>query len=78
MNWRARAAIMNGKRVESRLRAAHVRGHVPMKKPNLGILIKPASYDCNMACSYCYYRPVHKIYRDEGRPRMSPQTFEAV
>jgi uncharacterized protein len=49
-----------------------------MKKPNLGILIKPASHDCNMACSYCYYRPVQRLYPDEGRPRMTPEVFQAV
>lgn len=49
-----------------------------MKKPNLGILIKPASYDCNMACSYCYYRPVQALYPDQPRPRMTPEVFQAV
>ncbi len=49
-----------------------------MRKPNLGILIKPASHDCNMACDYCYYRPVEHLYRDTARPRMEPAAFEAV
>ncbi len=49
-----------------------------MRKPNLGILIKPASYDCNMACDYCYYRPVEGIYGDVDRPRMSAEVFETV
>jgi len=49
-----------------------------MIKPNLGILIKPASHDCNMACPYCYYRPVEALYPSVPRPRMSLQTFEAV
>ncbi len=49
-----------------------------MRKPNLGILIKPASYDCNMACDYCYYRSVKRLYPDVKRPRMSPEVFNAV
>ncbi|MFW6189348.1 MAG: anaerobic sulfatase maturase [Planctomycetota bacterium] len=49
-----------------------------MKKPNLGILIKPASHDCNMACDYCYYRPVNEIYPDEKRPRITAEIFNAV
>jgi uncharacterized protein len=49
-----------------------------MKKPNLGILIKPASHDCNMACDYCYYRPVSEVYPDKKRPRITPEIFDAV
>jgi len=49
-----------------------------MQKPNLGILIKPVSYDCNLACDYCYYRPVERIYGDVERPRMSPEVFDQV
>lgn len=49
-----------------------------MHKPNLGILIKPVSADCNMACDYCYYRYVDGIYPSGDRPRMSIDTFEAV
>jgi len=49
-----------------------------MNKPNLGILIKPASYDCNMACDYCYYRPVEQLYGEVKRPRMALETVDAV
>jgi len=49
-----------------------------MRKPRLGILLKPASYDCNMACDYCYYRGVQKLYPDEDRPRMSLEVVENV
>ena len=49
-----------------------------MTKPNLGILIKPVSADCNMACDYCYYRHVGALYPDVERHRMSPEIFEAV
>lgn len=49
-----------------------------MRKPSLGILLKPASHDCNMACDYCYYRPVRALYPDVEKPRMSPDVFDAV
>jgi uncharacterized protein len=49
-----------------------------MRKPNLGILIKPVSSDCNMACDYCYYRPVAQIYPDAEKPRITPEVFGAV
>jgi uncharacterized protein len=49
-----------------------------MRKPNLGILFKPASHDCNMACDYCYYRGVGALYPDVRRPRMSVEVFEAA
>jgi uncharacterized protein len=49
-----------------------------MRKPNLGILVKPVSHDCNMACSYCYYRPVQALYPDEPRPRITDEVFAAV
>ena len=42
-----------------------------MRKPHLGILLKPTSHDCNMACDYCYYEGVHGLYPDVERPRMS-------
>ena len=49
-----------------------------MKKPNLGVLIKPVSHDCNMACDYCYYRPVSALYPDAQRPRMGLEVVDAV
>jgi sulfatase maturation enzyme AslB (radical SAM superfamily) len=49
-----------------------------VNKPNLGILIKPVSHDCNMGCRYCYYRSVRELYPDAPRPRMSPDIFDAV
>jgi uncharacterized protein len=51
---------------------------MPMKKPSLGILVKPVSGDCNMACDYCYYRPARALYADVRAPRMALQTAEAV
>ncbi|NLW49694.1 MAG: anaerobic sulfatase maturase [Candidatus Brocadiaceae bacterium] len=49
-----------------------------MKKPNLGMLIKPVSADCNMACGYCYYRHVGALYPAAQGHRMAPEVFEAV
>ena len=49
-----------------------------MRKPNLGILFKPAAHDCNMACDYCYYRYAGDLYPDVDRPRMTPAIFEAA
>jgi len=49
-----------------------------MKKPRLGILLKPTSFDCNMACVYCYYRGVKALYPGVRHPRMSLEVFEEV
>ena len=49
-----------------------------MRKPRLGVLLKPASHDCNMACGYCYYRGVQGLYPEERRPRMSPEVVDNV
>ncbi len=49
-----------------------------MKKPNLGILVKPAGSECNMACEYCYYRVGEELYPDVEKPRMTAETFDAV
>jgi len=49
-----------------------------MKKPHLGILLKPTSSDCNLTCDYCYYRGVREIYPDADRPRMSLEVLEEV
>ena len=41
------------------------------------ILIKPASFDCNLRCSYCFYLPKETLF---GPPphRMTTDTLEAV
>ena len=49
-----------------------------MQKPNLGILLKPASSDCNVDCDYCYYRYVDGIYPDQPRHRMPLEVVDAV
>ncbi len=40
------------------------------------ILAKPASADCNLACTYCYYRRVQKMYPSRGPRRMSDELLE--
>lgn len=44
-----------------------------MSQP-LSFLIKPSSYDCNLACDYCFYRKTSKTYSDTGAHRMSLET----
>jgi uncharacterized protein len=43
------------------------------------IMLKPASADCNLDCSYCFYlhRP-DDPYPQQGLRRMSAETLEAV
>ena len=49
-----------------------------MRKPRLDVLVKPASYECNMACDYCYYRGVQSLYPGAERPRMRLEVFDAL
>ena len=42
------------------------------------LLIKPAGADCNMACSYCFYRPTAGLYPDTARPRMSADVLREL
>jgi len=49
-----------------------------MEKPYLGVMFKPASADCNLACSYCYYRPVERLYGHPRAPRMDIAVVEAA
>ncbi len=42
------------------------------------LLIKPASADCNLACSYCFYLPKAGLYPATLRHRMSKKTLERV
>jgi uncharacterized protein len=40
------------------------------------LLIKPAGPDCNMACSYCFYREKSKIFPDAPVHRMGEDVIE--
>jgi len=41
-------------------------------------LIKPASWDCNLACDYCFYKQTAETYPDIEPHRMSDETYEAL
>ena len=41
-------------------------------------LIKPASWDCNLTCDYCFYKRTAETYPESGAHRMSDETFEAL
>lgn len=42
------------------------------------LLIKPAGADCNMACSYCFYRPTAGLYPGTPQPRMSAEVLREL
>jgi len=41
------------------------------------LLIKPVSFDCNMACEYCFYRRAEELY-GAGPHRMNEAVLEAM
>lgn len=41
------------------------------------LLIKPVAADCNMVCSYCFYRPRNELF-GPGPHRMSDETLERL
>ena len=45
--------------------------------PSFSLLLKPASYSCNLRCRYCFYLPKERMF-GPGAHRMSPGTLEAV
>lgn len=42
------------------------------------LLIKPAGPDCNLGCTYCFYRPAGILYPHTRRPRMPLRVLEAL
>ena len=42
------------------------------------LLIKPASFDCNLRCTYCFYLRVEELYPEKSHPRMSDEVLEKV
>ena len=42
------------------------------------ILVKPASADCNIACSYCFYQCLSRGRQEYSKGRMSPETMKQV
>ena len=47
-----------------------------MPGEDIGVLVKPAGPDCNLACTYCFYRPKAELYPDSPRHRMSDEVLE--
>ncbi|MBM4438185.1 MAG: anaerobic sulfatase maturase [Actinobacteria bacterium] len=44
---------------------------------SLAALVKPAGPDCNLACAYCFYKPLlHSLYPETRRHRMTADTLE--
>lgn len=48
------------------------------KSRNFTLLIKPASADCNLRCSYCFYLEKHSLYPDTNVHRMSDEVLERM
>lgn len=46
--------------------------------PLTGVLVKPAGADCNLNCSYCFYKDKGKLYPEIRRHRMSDEVLEAL
>ncbi len=42
------------------------------------LLIKPASADCNLRCSYCFYLEKAGLYPQEPRHRMPDEILERL
>ena len=42
------------------------------------LLVKPASADCNLRCSYCFYLPKRELYPETATHRMSEEVLERV
>ncbi len=42
------------------------------------ILVKPASADCNLRCSYCFYREKSALYPASPTHRMSPRVLDRL
>lgn len=49
-----------------------------MRKPLQTLLIKPAGPDCNMACTYCFYRKKASLFRESPSHRMSQDVLEEM
>ena len=45
---------------------------------NFSLLVKPASADCNLHCTYCFYLDRRFLYPESGRHRMSDEVLERM
>jgi uncharacterized protein len=48
------------------------------ERKQFSLLIKPASADCNLACTYCFYLPKAGLYPESSRHRMSAATLKRL
>ena len=48
--------------------------HLPGRS-DLGVLVKPVSADCNLACEYCFYRPKAELYAETKVHRMPDEVL---
>ena len=48
------------------------------EQKQFSLLIKPASADCNLACTYCFYLPKAGLYPESSRHRMSDGTLKRM
>lgn len=46
--------------------------------PNLSLLIKPVGADCNLRCSYCFYRPKAALYPEAKHPKMTDEVLDRL
>ncbi|MHA1380403.1 MAG: anaerobic sulfatase maturase [Candidatus Helarchaeota archaeon] len=46
--------------------------------PEFQLLIKPTSYECNLNCTYCFYKRVELVYPAVECPRMSVEVAENI
>jgi uncharacterized protein len=49
-----------------------------LQRKQFSLLIKPASADCNLACTYCFYLPKAGLYPESSRHRMSEGTLKRL
>ncbi|MDO8589367.1 MAG: anaerobic sulfatase maturase [Armatimonadota bacterium] len=45
---------------------------------HLSLLVKPVGADCNLRCSYCFYRPKAALYPEAKHPRMENRVLERL
>jgi uncharacterized protein len=48
------------------------------ERRQFSLLVKPASADCNLACTYCFYLPKAALYPSSSRHRMSEATLKRL
>lgn len=47
-------------------------------RPNVSFLIKPASFDCNLFCDYCFYRKTAEEYPETSVHRLTDEVYETL